>query len=228
MLDERLHTVLSHVEGPVLLDIGSDHAYLPIQALKENIITHAICGEIVEGPFLSSKKNVKLHGYESVIDVRLGDGLAVVKPDDSLNTISICGMGGPLIASILDNGLSTIPQRPRLVLQANTYTYPIRNVLQKYNYKIVDEVVIQDKHHFYEIIVADLSDELVEYSDLELTFGPILLKRRDETFIGMLTRELEHQTRILESMKRGSSTDKIDTLDKKINTLKGVLANESS
>lgn len=228
MLDERLKTVLSFVEGPVLLDIGSDHAYLPIQALKEEIIKRAICGEVVEGPYVSSKKNVKHHGLSSVVDVRLGDGLAVVKETDEIDTISICGMGGPLIASILDDGLSNISQRPKVVLQANTYTYPVRNILQKFNYKIIDEEIIKDKHHFYEIIVAELNDEQSSYSDKELKYGPVLLERKDAVFVDMLTRELEHQLRIQAQMKKGSSVEKLSEVNDKIIELKDVIKHASS
>lgn len=228
MLDERLNTVLSYVEGSVLLDIGSDHAYLPIQALKENIINHAICGEVVEGPYLSSKKNVAHHGYSNKIEVRLGDGLEVVKQTDRIDTITICGMGGPLIASILETGLQTINQRPKIVVQANTHTYPIRKVLQVFNYKILDEKVVKDKHHYYEIIVAKTSDEQVNYTDQELKFGPVFLKRRDDLFIDMLRRELEHQQRIEAQIRLGSSLDNIKQIEQKISELKEVIQHEGS
>lgn len=226
MLDERLNTVLNYVEGPTLLDIGSDHAYLPIQALKENIIKHAICGEVVEGPFTSSRKNVAHHNYTNEIEVRLGDGLEVVKQTDQIDTISICGMGGPLIASILEKGLQTINQRPKIVVQANTYTYPIRKILQAFNYTILNEKVVKDKHHYYEIIVAELSDEQINYTEQELKFGPVFLKRRDELFIDMLRRELEHQQRIEAQMRLGSSLDNIKQIELKISELKEVIQHE--
>lgn len=228
MLDERLSSVLEYIRGPVLLDIGSDHAYLPITALKEKIIESAICGEVVEGPYRASKKNVAAYGYAQVIDVRLGDGLSVVYSNDEIDTVTICGMGGPLIASILDAGLKEMKIRPRLVLQANTYTYPVRRVLKNYGYKIVDEKIIKDKHHFYEVIVADYEEAMrVTYSQKELIYGPFLLERRDTVFIEKLTRELEHQTRILNGIKNNlSQTQKAQEIEAQIHELKGVIEYE--
>lgn len=229
MLDERLGTVLKYIKGPRLLDIGSDHAYLPITALKEGIIDGAICGEVVEGPYLASKSNVAAYGYQNAIDVRLGDGLSVVRDDDEIDTVTICGMGGPLIASILESGLREMTIRPKLVLQANTYTYPIRKVLNDDGYRIIDEMIIKDKHHYYEIIVAEYNNGPdISYSHLELTYGPYFLERRDPVFIEKLTRELEHQMRILDSINaHQSQSDKRDVIEAQIQELKGVIENES-
>ena len=51
MISKRLELVASFVpQGAVLLDVGSDHAYLPIDLVEKGHIEHAIAGEVVEGP----------------------------------------------------------------------------------------------------------------------------------------------------------------------------------
>ena len=50
MISKRLETVASFVpQGAVLLDVGSDHAYLPIELVEKGRIEAAIAGEVVEG-----------------------------------------------------------------------------------------------------------------------------------------------------------------------------------
>ena len=101
-INKRLTKVSEYLNHNKLADIGSDHAYLPIYAIQNNLVKEAIAGEVVKGPFLSAQKNTELHGLSKSIEIKLGDGLEVV--NDTVDVITICGMGGPLIAQILDEG----------------------------------------------------------------------------------------------------------------------------
>ena len=51
-----------------MLDVGSDHAYLPIYLIQEGRIENALAGEVVEGPFQSAQKNVAEHGLTKQIE----------------------------------------------------------------------------------------------------------------------------------------------------------------
>ncbi|CAM2759102.1 tRNA (adenine(22)-N(1))-methyltransferase [Salinicoccus roseus] len=222
MLDARLQKVSEFIVGEKLLDIGSDHAYLPIEAIRNGAVSQAICGEVVNGPFDSTVNNIRREGMEDLIEARFGSGLEVASPDDEVDTVTICGMGGPLIAEILEGGLHNLGGQPRLVLQANTYTYPIRKVLASSSYRIIDETVIRIGRHFYEIIVAEPGSS--NYDEKQLIFGPILLEKREQAFIEKLERELEHQRNIYGNLKQNSSnTEKIDEVADTINALKEVL-----
>ncbi|MEZ2457175.1 tRNA (adenine(22)-N(1))-methyltransferase TrmK [Salinicoccus roseus] len=222
MLDARLQKVSEFIVGEKLLDIGSDHAYLPIEAIRNGAVRQAICGEVVKGPFDSTVNNIRREGMEDLIEARFGSGLEVVSQDDAVDTVTICGMGGPLIAEILEGGLHNLGGQPRLVLQANTYTYPIRKVLATSGYHIIDETVIRDGRHFYEIIVAEPGSS--NYDEKQLIFGPIFLEKREQAFIEKLERELEHQRNIYGKLKQNSSnTEKIDEVADTINALKEVL-----
>ena len=116
----------------------------------------------------------------NVIDVRLGDGLSVLRQNESIQNITICGMGGPLIARILNEGRIHLANGPRLILQSNIQTEVLRYTLMTLNYQIIEEVILEEKGHIYEIVVAYGSSG--SFRQKELKFGPKLLQNKNEIF----------------------------------------------
>jgi len=155
-LSNRLNLVASFVPaGARLLDVGSDHAYLPIALLKEGKIEAAIAGEVVEGPYQSALQNVADNGLEDKIEVRLANGLAAFEPADCISCITIAGMGGRLIADILAAGLEKLANVYRLVLQPNNREDELRDWLVDHDFRIVDEAILEENEKFYEILVVE-------------------------------------------------------------------------
>lgn len=229
MLNERLKTVAKYIKGDALVDIGSDHAYLPIYAVNEKIVKFALCGEIARGPYDSSLKNVQQNKLSELIKVRLGDGLSIIRKRDVVDTITICGMGGPLIASIIEEGLEFIHSNPRIIVQANTYPYPIRKVMSENNYEIVEELQVKDGDHFYDIIVFDYTEELVELTEGQLRFGPVNIKKREAVFIGQVENEKRHIEKILNGINdREKNIDKVLRLEDNLQYINEVLDSEDS
>ena len=226
MIDERLKYASYHIKGDKIADIGSDHAYLPIYAVKEGLIKSAICGEVVPGPYEATVKNISAYGYADRIEARLGDGLKVLTPDDAVDTITICGMGGPLIASILRDGFANVRGFPRLVLQANNYTYPLRKAVTDLKYRIVQEKVLKLGKHYYEVIVCDHDESGESLTEKELHFGPVNLKCGEEAFLMKVRWEYEHQKRILNNIDGGKNPDKKNEIKSKIKLLEEVLEDE--
>ncbi len=48
-----------------------------------------------------------------------------------------------------------VHQHPRLILQSNIQTENLRQTLQQLNYEIIDEIIMEEKGHIYEIVVAE-------------------------------------------------------------------------
>ena len=182
MISKRLELVASFVpQGAVLLDVGSDHAYLPIELVERGQIEAAIAGEVVVGPYQSAVKNVDAHGLEEKIQVRLANGLAAFEEEDQVSVITIAGMGGRLIATILEEGLDKLSDVERLILQPNNREDDLRLWLQEHGFQIVAESILEEAGKFYEILVVEAGQMKLSASDVR--FGPFLSKEVSPVFI---------------------------------------------
>ena len=182
MISKRLELVASFVpQGSILLDVGSDHAYLPIELVERGQIEAAIAGEVVEGPFQSAVKNVEAHGLKEKIQVRLANGLAAFEEEDQVTVITIAGMGGRLIATILEEGLDKLSNIQRLILQPNNREDDLRIWLQDNGFQIVAESILEEAGKFYEILVVEAGQ--MELSASDVRFGPFLSKEVSPVFV---------------------------------------------
>ena len=189
MISKRLELVASFVpQGSILLDVGSDHAYLPIELVERGQIEAAIAGEVVVGPYQSAVKNVEAHGLEEKIQVRLANGLAAFEEADQVSVITIAGMGGRLIATILEEGLDKLASVERLILQPNNREDDLRNWLQDNDFQIVAESILEEAGKFYEILVVEAGQMKLSASDVR--FGPFLSKEVSPVFIKKWQKEV--------------------------------------
>ncbi|WP_313891847.1 tRNA (adenine(22)-N(1))-methyltransferase TrmK [Psychrobacillus sp.] len=207
-LSERLKKVASFVEeNTVLADIGSDHAYLPCYLVLSGKIQRAIAGEVVQGPFDSAKRQVSQEGLANHIDVRFGDGIAVIREEDNVQTITIAGMGGPLIASILEAGKDKLAKVDCLIVQPNIHAKAIREWAIQEKWMIVEETILEEHDKIYEILV--LKQGSMNLSEKELLLGPILMEEKSDIFIQKWSNELAEWERILEQLEKTVSTNEI-------------------
>lgn len=174
-LDERLLAVASLVRGPVVADIGTDHALLPRYLLQEGIASRVIAVEKNVGPWEIASENLK--GCPA--EVRLGDGFEVLAPDE-VDCATVCGMGGWLIASLLSREPARLPDR--LVLQANRDTPLLRVWASEKGYHLVEERMAPGFWNFTVLALERGEGPDPAYQGIErelaIEFGPHLLKRR--------------------------------------------------
>lgn len=189
-LSKRLDLVSSFVSsGAKILDVGSDHAYLPIALVKKGRISAAIAGEVVEGPYQSACQNVQKEGLSQQIQVRLASGLDAMTAEDGIEEIVIAGMGGRLISTILDQGLAKLQGIQTLILQPNNRENELRNWLEEHDYLIVAEEILEEAGKIYEILVAKPGKMALSWRDQ--TFGPYLLNSKSEVFRKKWLKEAE-------------------------------------
>lgn len=212
-LSRRLEKVASFIpEGARVADIGSDHAYLPCYLAKQGRISSAIAGEVVEGPYQSAKRQVESTGLQDMIEVRLGNGLEVLKPGDA-DCITIAGMGGALISDILEAGKEKLAEVKRLVLQPNVSANSVREWLYRNGWELIDEAILEEDGKIYEILAAEKGNAEAPYKDeMEqgLLFGPFLLKQKEVAFMKKWTLEKENWQRVLSQLDKAQPSAEVD------------------
>lgn len=211
-INKRLLRVCSFVKGRRLADIGSDHAYLPIYLAKKNKIDYAIAGEIVKGPHEISKKNVAEEKVSDVVECRKAAGLKAIELEDNIEVITICGMGGRLISDILLEGKEKLNNYPMLILQPNMAEWIVRETLEKLGYNIIEEDILKEDGHIYEIIIATKGN--MNLNNEEKYFGKYLFYNRPLEYKEKYNKEIEKIEYIMEQLKKSKKekTEKVAEL----------------
>ena len=149
----RLETAAQWVpEGAHLCDVGTDHATLPIWLLEQGRLAGAIATDIRPGPLDRARRNVERYGYADQVQLRLCDGLAAVQPGE-VDTVTICGMGGKMMISILEAAPWTT-SGVTLILQPMKAPGELRQWLIGHGYTIQEERTLWEEGHWYTLMLA--------------------------------------------------------------------------
>ena len=186
--DARLLTALPFLRaGARIIDVGTDHAYLPIYLVEQGLVSHALACDINEGPIQSARANIRAAGLEGRVDTLRTDGLRGVE-DYAPNDVMIFGMGGELIARILSEAEWIKTQKVGLILQPMSRLPILRKWLWEAGFAILGEsLTFEDK--YYVTLHARWQGEPVAYTEEECLLG-----KRDVWCPGSLTRGyLEHE-----------------------------------
>ncbi|MDE7385308.1 MAG: class I SAM-dependent methyltransferase, partial [Anaeroplasmataceae bacterium] len=125
---DRIKRIASLCKGSkVVCDIGCDHAYALVYAIKEYGVEQGIAADIAEGPLSNARKTIEEYHLEKQIKTILSDGFDAIN-SDSFDTAILAGMGGILICDILKRALPKLRNK-KLILEANSDIYRIRDLL---------------------------------------------------------------------------------------------------
>ena len=191
----------------VLADIGTDHAYLPIEACRKNLCEKAIACDIAAGPLKIARANIKEAALENRVETRLGDGLLPLGENEA-DCIVIAGMGGKRIIEILEKEpkKAGLYENAKLILQAQHDLEELRRFLHSQMYNILEERLVRERGKFYVIIVAKKEIQRINsWSDAEYFLGKIansqeLLSYYQDTeakirrYINSISNEIDRKT----------------------------------
>lgn len=158
-LSQRLKTIASLVPlGASVCDIGTDHGYLSIYLKDNNIANKVIATDIREKPLKNAQNNIAKSGVLG-IETRLCDGLSGIK-ENEVNTVIIAGMGGDVIAGILDCCEWVKNNKEvTLILQPMTSPEQLRRYLKANSFKIESEIALCENNKIYSVLLVKYTTE---------------------------------------------------------------------
>ena len=168
--DNRLLSAIPYLRaGGVVADIGTDHAYLPIELCRRGICRRAVACDINEGPIRAARANIRAAGLSDRIDTLCTDGLHGVEPyapDDIL----IFGMGGELIVRILCEAPWVRNDRIGLILQPMSRAEILRRYLWENGFEIQGETLSR-ADRLYQTLYARYTGKAETFDEAELLVG---------------------------------------------------------
>ncbi|MBU3159123.1 class I SAM-dependent methyltransferase [Clostridium frigoris] len=177
-LSIRLKCIVSMIQKcDSVIDVGTDHGYVPIYLVQKGITKKAIASDINKGPVLKAENNIARNNVCNQITCRLGSGLSTVK-ESEVQVAIIAGMGGNLIRDILETDLDIVKKLKYMVLQPVQNAEVLREYLYKTGYDILDEEICYDDGKFYEIIKVRYNNLPKVLDDIYYEISKILLDKK--------------------------------------------------
>lgn len=202
----RLECIKSMVsECSVAADIGTDHGYVAEMLLQDSICGKVIATDINEGPLNRAIEHLKSVVLNSKCDFRLGSGLTVLKEKEA-DAIIIAGMGGELISDIIESSKNIALQARELILQPMTTGNKLRQYLYENGFKIIDENIVKELHHYYFIIKAVPGKDEIK-DEIYYEISKKVLEKKDPLMNEYMNKLINTNENIIRSIEKNTSSD---------------------
>jgi tRNA (adenine22-N1)-methyltransferase len=226
-LGPRLEAVAELVpDGSVVADVGSDHGLLPAALLARGWARRCVASDRNRG-------RIDRFPVADGLEVRHGPGLGVLRAEDGIEVLTLCGMGARTMLAILgDDRLAALGIR-RLVLQPQTEPARLRRWLRRAGWRILAERFVRERGYGYTVISAERGvpfaaphptlspDDLCEA-------GPCLVRDRDPRVIAHWRGELRRLERIAAGGPTGADGARVDARIRLARRILAALASDEA
>ncbi len=198
-LSKRLEKIISFVEtGALIADVGCDHGFVPIELIKRGTVQKAAALDVNREPLEKARENALKAGTSDRISFYLSNGLEKL-PVGTADTVIIAGMGGILMARILEEAPEELMKEIKSFILAPQSEYEhFRHYLAENGFAIDDEALIKEDGKFYPIIKCKKSGESYAYEKkIYFRYGKILPERRDTVLRECLLYDMSNIEKLL-------------------------------
>ena len=217
-LTARLNLVASFVrQGARLADIGTDHAYLPVELVKSGVCQSALACDLRKGPLENAKAHVKSAGLADTIECRLGDGLSPVEAGEADDFV-LAGMGGETIAAILSACPFIRDPALRVIAQPMTHPEDLRRFLWDNGFTIRAETAVAEDEKAYLVLCAEYTGENTPATAADCFVGNVTPSEAAKRY--QEKRLLAAEKRLAGLETAGGAAEELDTLREIVARLK--------
>lgn len=200
-MNRRLQAIENMIRpGIGMIDVGTDHGYLPVSLARHGYPGALIASDIGEGPLSAARRSAEAAGLGERIVFQLCDGLDLCDPE-SVDTIVIAGMGGDTICGILDRAEWCMQARYRLILQPMTRAEVLRYWLVNNEFIIEEEQLAADGGEIYAAFSARFGGSM-KLRDAELYTGAFAMLEQDPLWPAFLAKQLARFCKLVHGLRQ--------------------------
>lgn len=134
--------------GSRVADVGCDHGFLSVYLVQKGICPRVIAMDVRSGPLSAAREHIGASGLGAYIETRLSDGLRELNSGEA-DTVICAGMGGRLMARILEESLEKAKGMRELILQPQSQIKEFRQFLRGAGFQITDEDMVREEENYY-------------------------------------------------------------------------------
>ncbi len=178
--DERMKCIYSLVsDGGIACDVGSDHGFIPIELVKTGKSPRAIMTDISRPSLEKGLANAENAGVAKLVRGYHCDGTKGAELGE-VTDIIIAGMGGELIASIIEGDERLKTSGLHFILQPMSRAPELRRYLFENGFTVESETRVRSEGRLYSVISAFYSGEITHVNGRNLYFGVNVLPSDEE------------------------------------------------
>lgn len=194
-LSKRLQAVAGMVSGGNrLVDVGTDHGYIPIYLVERKKIPSAIAMDVKAGPLSRAEEHIRQAGLDAYITCRLSDGLRELSPGEG-DSLLLAGMGGNLMVRILTEKPEVRDSFRELILQPQSAQALVRKTMDEAGWCVDREDMILEDGKFYPMlrvvpaVRAESAHQTGYENQAEYAYGKLLLREKHPVLKEYLDRQ---------------------------------------